>query len=174
MKVMFCDGFQNSNAKFYRSLINRINFTSPSLLMCSHNRFSFVIISSKNNSFVTFGDSNDSYLVKGFWSPPLTVQDQWGFLFNRSIFAPSGMTICGTVCFPYLLSYCLFFSLIQPQSCQFSHVDLACVHIPVIELLLSFALSVFLLFWYIVSNLALSSSGRKFTPKVSPVAVVYY
>lgn len=112
MKVMFCDGFQNSNAKFYRSLINRINFTSPSLLMCSHNRFSFVIISSKNNSFVTFGDSNDSYLVKGFWSPPLTVQDQWGFLFNRRIFAPSGMTICGTVCFPYLLSYCLFFSLI--------------------------------------------------------------
>lgn len=71
--------------------------------------------------------------------------------------------------------YCLFFNLILPQSCQYSPVDLTydvCAYIcNSLELLLSFALSVFLLFWNIVSNLALSSSGRKFTPKVSPVEV---
>ncbi len=60
--------------------------------------------------------------------PTLTVQDQWGFLFNRSIFAPSGMTVCGTVCFPYLLSYCLFFSVILPQLPVLSCGSDMCAH----------------------------------------------
>lgn len=180
LKVMFCDGFKNSNAKFYRNVINRINFTSPSfwysILMCSHNIFSFVIISSKNNSFVTF---DDSYLVKGFWSrrPPLLFRINGDFssteVYLHHLAWPSvglfaSHTYSGRRKILLLIFQFNFATKLAVLSCGSDMCAHTCNSV---ELLLSFALSVFLLFWYIVSNLALSSSGRKFTPKVSPVEV---